>query len=53
MVMVHMNLKRIIHRSLEELNSTIKIAKVTYVGDAMNTFRAKVDIQVMNYNGLN
>lgn len=51
MAMGHMNLKRIVHRSLEELNSTIKIAKVTSVGGAMNTFRAKVDIQVMNRNG--
>lgn len=51
MAMGHMNLKRIVYRSLEELNATIKIAKVTSIGDAINTFRAKVDIQVMNRNG--
>lgn len=44
MAMVHMNLKKIIYRSLKELNATIKIAKVTSVGDVINTFRAKVDI---------
>lgn len=49
--MGHMNLKRIIDRSLEELNATIKIAKVTSIVDAINTFRAKVDIQIMNRNG--
>ena len=51
MAIGHMNIKRIIYRSLEEIDATMKIAKVTSVGDAINTFRAKVDIQVMNRNG--
>lgn len=44
MAIVHMNLKKIVYCSLKELNATIKIGKVTSVGDAINTFRAKVDI---------
>ena len=47
----HMNIKRIIHRSLEELNATRKIAKETSFKEAINTFWAKIDIQVMNRNG--
>lgn len=46
-----MNIKRIIHRSLEELNATSKIAKETSLKEAINTFWAKIDIQVMNRNG--
>lgn len=52
MAIGHMNLKRIIKRSIEELDATIKIAKVTSIAGAINTFLAKVDIQVMNRNGL-
>lgn len=51
MAIGHMNLKRVIKRSLEEVDATIKIAKLTSIGDAINTFIAKVDIQVMNRNG--
>lgn len=47
----HMNLKRIFHRSWEELVATYEIAKVTSLKDAITTFRAKVDIQIMNRNG--
>lgn len=46
-----MNLKRIVNRSIEELNATMKIARVTSISDAITTFRAKVDIQIMNRNG--
>lgn len=52
MAIGHMNLKRITKRSLEEVNATIKIAKATSIRDAINTFQAKIDIQVMNRNGL-
>lgn len=52
MAIGHMNLKRIIKRSLEEVNATIKIAKATSIRGAINTFQAKIDIQVMNRNGL-
>lgn len=47
----HMNIKRIIHRSLEEIKATIKIAKYTSWIEAINTFIAKIDIQIMNRNG--
>ena len=51
MAVGHMNLKRITKRSLEELNATRKIAKETSFKDAINTFWAKIDIQIMNRNG--
>ncbi len=47
----HKSVKRILLRCLEEVNATVKIAKVTSLGAAVNTFRAKLDIQVMNRNG--
>lgn len=46
-----MNIKRIIKRCLEELNATIRIAKVTSTKEALITFLAKIDIQIMNRNG--
>ena len=46
-----MNIKRIIKRCLEELDATIRIAKVTSVKEALITFLAKIDIQIMNRNG--
>ncbi len=49
--MKHMNIKRIIKRCTEELNATIRIAKVTSVKEALITFLAKIDIQIMNRNG--
>lgn len=47
----HKSVKRILFRCLEEVNATKEIAKVTSVGAAVNTFRAKLDIQIMNRNG--
>ncbi len=47
----HKSIKRIVHRCLEEVYATKEIAKVTSFGKALNTFRAKFDIQVMNRNG--
>ena len=47
----HRSLKRIIHRSCEELRATCEIAKVTSLKKACITFAAKVDIQKMNRNG--
>lgn len=47
----HNSLKRIVHRSCEELDATRRIAKVTSWPEAINTFRAKLDIQVMSRNG--
>lgn len=47
----HKNIKRIMERCLEELNATKEIAKVTSLMDGLDTLRAKLDIQVMNYNG--
>ena len=46
-----MNIKRIIKRCFEEINATIRIAKVTSVKEALITFLAKIDIQIMNRNG--
>ena len=51
MVLGHINVKRIVHRISEELDATSRIAKVTSWRDAMETFRAKIDIQIMNRNG--
>lgn len=47
----HKSVRRIVHRCAEELDATIKIAKVLSIGEALETFRAKVDIQIMNRNG--
>lgn len=47
----HNSLKRIVHRSCEELGATARIARVTSWPEAINTFRAKLDIQVMSRNG--
>lgn len=44
-------LKRTIHRAMEELKATYRIAKMTSFKDAAVTFRAKIDIQIMNRNG--
>lgn len=51
MVSRHMNLKRIAHRSLEELRATKEIAKVISLGGAVDTFLAKLDIQASVRNG--
>lgn len=51
MAMNHMNWKRVRHRILEELDATRKIAKLTSWSNALTTFIAKVDIQIMNNNG--
>lgn len=47
----HNNLGRIVHRASEEMYATQKIAEVASWPEAINTFRAKLDIQVMNHNG--
>lgn len=47
----HRNIRRIIHRIKEEITATIKIAKVTSIKEALITFVAKCDIQIMNRNG--
>jgi len=47
----HKSLKRIIHRCVEELDATRRIAKVTSFKEGLETFRAKIDIQIMNRNG--
>lgn len=49
--MKHKNIKRIIHRCIEELKATYRIAKVTSIRKAIKTFIAKIDIQIMNHNG--
>ena len=47
----HRNIKRIVHRIIEELDATKRVAKVTSWSDALVTLRAKIDIQIMNHNG--
>lgn len=44
-------IKRVCKRIKEEIYSTYEIAKVTSVGEAITTFRGKVDIQIMVHNG--
>lgn len=47
----HNNIKRVVHRACEEVGATVRIAKATSWLEAINTFRAKLDIQVMSRNG--
>lgn len=51
MVNKHNSIKRLIHRSLEEVRASIDVAKVISLKAAWVTFRAKIDIQIMNHNG--
>ena len=51
MVASHSSVKRIVHRIGEECRSTAEIARLTSWPEALETFIAKVDIQVMNRNG--
>ena len=47
----HNNIRRLAHRAVEELRATRMIAGETSWPEALNTFRAKLDIQVMSRNG--
>lgn len=47
----HNSIRRIVHRAGEELHSTKEIASQTSWHEALETFHAKWDIQVMNHNG--
>ena len=47
----HNSIKRIAHRVGEEIRATREIASQTSWGAALETFHAKIDIQVMNHNG--
>lgn len=51
MAQKHNSLKRIVHRSLEELKATYDVAQAISWRAAWVTLRAKVDIQIMNRNG--
>lgn len=51
MAQKHNNIKRILHRSIEEIKASMDVAKVISIKAALVTFRAKVDIQIMNRNG--
>ena len=44
--------RRKLHRAFEEIKATREIAKYTSWGEAINSFRAKIDIQIMCRNGL-
>lgn len=47
----HSSIRRIMHRVGEECRSTAEISRFTSWPEALATFRAKVDIQIMNRNG--
>lgn len=47
----HNNIKRLLHRTGEELHATKVIASRTSWPQALNTLHAKVDIQIMSRNG--
>lgn len=47
----HKSIERVVHRCMEELDATRRIAQVTSLKEGLETFRAKVDIQIMNRNG--
>lgn len=51
MTQKHNSLRRIVHRSLEELKATYDVARGISWKAAWITLRAKVDIQIMNRNG--
>lgn len=51
MTQKHNSIGRIVHRSFEELRATYDVARVVSLKAALITFRAKVDIQIMNRNG--
>lgn len=51
MVSGHNSATRIIHRIGEEIRATGEVASMTSWREALETFRAKWDIQVMNHNG--
>lgn len=47
----HNSVRRLVHRTGEELRATRELASVVGWPDAANTFRAKLDIQIMSRNG--
>ena len=49
--MKHKSIKRVFNRIYEEISATFDIYKRTSFSEAINTFIAKIDIQIMNHNG--
>ncbi len=47
----HNDIRRLAHRAGEELHATGVLARATTWPEAVNSFRAKLDIQVMSRNG--
>ena len=43
--------KRIVHRCCEEVDATKKISSVMSPKEGIETFRAKIDMRIMNHNG--
>lgn len=43
--------KRIVHRCCEEIDATKKISSVMSPKEGIETFRAKIDMRIMNHNG--
>ena len=47
----HNNIKRLAHRTIEEVKSSAAIGRICGLNEGINVFRAKIDLQVMNRNG--
>lgn len=47
----HNNIRRLIHRTAEEVKSSAAIGRACGLAEGINTFLAKLDLQVMNRNG--
>lgn len=47
----HNNVKRLVHRTAEEVKSSIAIGGACGVAEGINDFRAKLDFQIINRNG--
>lgn len=47
----HNDIRRLVHRAMEEVRASASIGRVCGLSDGINAFRAKVDLQVMNRNG--
>lgn len=47
----HNNIRRLAHRAAEEIKASSSIGRACGFSEGINSFRAKIDIQVMNHNG--
>lgn len=47
----HNNIRRLVHRAMEEVRASAAIGRSCGPSEGVNAFRAKLDLQVMNRNG--